>query len=66
MNPVALDDGLELLFEVLELAKAAAELPWEPDEPLPEDPLPEVPALPAVTSLPTWPEIEATVPEEVA
>jgi hypothetical protein len=64
MNPVALDVGSELLLEVLEPAKA--EVAWEPDEPLPEDPLPELPALPAVTSLPTWPEIEATVPEEVA
>jgi hypothetical protein len=64
MKPVALDVGSELLLEVFELANA--ELPWEPDEPLPDGPVPEVPALPAVTSLPTWPEIEATVPEEVA
>jgi hypothetical protein len=51
--------------ELVELAAPNADAALEPDEPVPEEPVPEEPALPAVTALPTWPEIEATVPVAV-
>jgi len=47
---------LELLEEALELPTAAGA------PPLPDEPVPELPAESAATALPTWPEIEATVP----
>jgi hypothetical protein len=64
MKPVV--DELELEAELAELAAPKAEdAEPEPEEPAPEEPEPEEPALPAVTALPTWPEIEAIVPDAV-
>jgi hypothetical protein len=61
MKPVVLE--LELDDDELELAAPNAEAAApEPDEPEPDEPVPEEPALPAVTALPTCPEIDAIVP----
>jgi hypothetical protein len=64
MKPVALElDPVEAELEVL--AAPNADAADEPEEPEPEEPVPDEPALPAVTALPTWPEIEAIVPAAV-
>jgi hypothetical protein len=51
--------------ELVEAAAPNADAALELEAPDPEEPVPEEPALPAVTALPTWLEIEATVPVAV-
>lgn len=64
MKPEALDEDDAAAFDELAEANADEAEPEapEPDEPEPDEPEPDAPPLPAVTALPTWPEIDAIVP----
>jgi hypothetical protein len=63
MKPVVLE--LAPVEEELDEADAKVDAAELPEEPVPEEPVPEEPALPAVTALPTAPEIDAIVPDAV-
>ena len=64
MKPEVLDEADDEAFEELAAPNADAAAP-EPEPPEPDEPEPDEPPLPAVTALPTCPEIDAIVPAAV-